>query len=227
MGRPDTRSALLEHGALLFARHGVGGVSVRQLHEAVGARNESALQYHFGDKAGLAGEIIQQHVAAVEARRAGLVAAIADAGRQHDVRALVHALAAPMAVDLRTPLGRAHLRLVAQLNHPALAYEQPFRDRDLPAGTAVARWLAEATAALPGAIRRERLAALREQLIGLFGARAVLRDERQDPPDGVDDDVFLTNLVDVLVAGLTAEVSAESQAAVTRGRTTRRRRTET
>jgi AcrR family transcriptional regulator len=223
VGRPDTRSALLEQGALLFARHGVGGVSVRQLHEAVGARNESAVQYHFGDKRQLALEIIRLHVAAVEARRAPLVDAIADAGQQHEVRPLVHALAAPMAADLTSPLGRAHLRLVAQLNHPALAYEQPFRDRDTPSGTSVVRWLAEATADLPGAIRRERLAALREQLIGLFGARAVLRDERGDPADGVDDEVFLANLVDVLVAGLTAEVSAESLEAVARARGRRSR----
>src|SRR5690606_10805929 len=84
----------------------------------------------------------------------------------------------------------------------ALAYEQPFRDRSTPSGTSVARWLGEATAHLPGPIRRERLAALREQLIGLFGARATLRDERGQPPDGVDDDLFLATLVDLLAGGL-------------------------
>jgi AcrR family transcriptional regulator len=40
MARSTTRDALLEHGALLFARHGVAGVTARQLHEAIGARNE-------------------------------------------------------------------------------------------------------------------------------------------------------------------------------------------
>jgi hypothetical protein len=40
MARSTTCDALLEHGALLFARHGVAGVTARQLHEAIGARNE-------------------------------------------------------------------------------------------------------------------------------------------------------------------------------------------
>ena len=66
MGR--TREALLEQGALLFARRGVGGVTARELHDAVGARNESALHYHFGGKDGLVLAILRVHLDAVEAR---------------------------------------------------------------------------------------------------------------------------------------------------------------
>ncbi|MGH7858023.1 MAG: TetR/AcrR family transcriptional regulator, partial [Candidatus Binatia bacterium] len=121
-----TRSALLERGALLFARYGVTGVTTRQLHDAIGSRNESALHYHFGDRAGLVAEIVRLHVEAVEARRALLVDEIVLAAGTADIRSLVNALAAPMADDLQTPLGRAHLRIVAQLSHPALAYRRAF-----------------------------------------------------------------------------------------------------
>jgi AcrR family transcriptional regulator len=100
----STRDALLEQGARLFARHGVDGVTARQLHVAIGARNESALHYHFGDRAGLALEIVRIHLAAVEARRAALVAAIIADDRTRDLPALVHALAAPMAEDVGSPL---------------------------------------------------------------------------------------------------------------------------
>src|SRR4051794_33541026 len=135
--RPSTRAALLEQGALLFARQGVAGVTARALHDAVGAKNESALHYHFGGKEGLLDEIVQQHLAAIEGRRAPLVEAIAAEERTDDLRALLNALALPMAADLETPIGRAHLRLVGQLSHPSLAYERPFQVREAPAGTAV------------------------------------------------------------------------------------------
>jgi len=203
---------LLEQGALLFARHGVAGVTARELHEAVGARNESALQYHFGNREGLVAEILRQHLAAIESRRALLVAAIVADDRAGDARALVHALAAPMAEDLDDPLGRAHLRLVAQLSHPSLAYETPFRLVDAPAGRAVARWLHQVVDWLPVPIRTERLVALRGQLIGLFGQRAQLLDEQPDTV-GSTTELFLHNLLDLLVAGLTAPPSPEAVAA--------------
>jgi AcrR family transcriptional regulator len=209
----------MEEGALLFARHGVAGVTARQLHAAIGARNESALHYHFGDRDGLVGEIVRVHLDAIEARRATLVAAIVAEDRSTDLRALVHALAAPMAADLATPLGRAHLRLVAQLSHPALAYEKAFRAVEAPAGRAVVRWLLAALQSLPEVIRVERLAALRAQLISLFALRAQLLDDAVSAGDG---DVFVGNLVDLLVAGLEAEPSAETMAAAT---AVRRRRT--
>ncbi|HEY8546443.1 MAG TPA: TetR/AcrR family transcriptional regulator [Acidimicrobiales bacterium] len=207
MAASRTREALLEQGALLLARHGVNRVTARQLHEAVGARNESALHYHFGSIDGLVQAIIRLHVEEVEARRVPVVAELEAGDRTGDVRALVHALAEPMSRDLATPVGRAHLRLVAQLNHPALAYEPPFRVAEAPSGTAVVRWLWHALDALPDVIRRERLALLRAQLIGAFGQRAQLHDEQGDPP-AVGDDLFVANLVDVTEAGLVAEPSA-------------------
>lgn len=219
MAGGDTRQALLEQGALLFARRGPDAVTARELHAAVGARNESAVHYHFGGRDGLVAEILRQHLAEVEARRAPLVAAIVAEDRSADLRALVHALAAPMAADLGTEQGRAHLRLVAWLSHPGLAYEPAFRAVDAPAGAAVGRWLHDALAHLAEPIRAERLAVLRGQLISLFGLRAQLLDEEPDREGPASDEVFLENLLDVVVAGLqVAPSAATSEAATSTGR---------
>ena len=212
MATTSTKEALLEQGALLFARNGVTGVTTRELHQAVGARNESALHYHFGSRDGLVAEILRLHLEAIEARRATLLEVIVAEGREHDLRALVHALAAPMADDLATALGRAHLRLVAQLSHPVLAYEAPFRVIDAPAGRTVVRRLHERLGELPDPIRTERLAALRGQLVSLFGQRAQLLDEHPTTP-GTSTELFLHNLLDLLVAGLAADPSPETEAA--------------
>ena len=208
MAKTATREALVEQGALLFARRGVAAVSARELHAAVGSRNESALHYHFGGRDGLVDEILRRHLQAIEDRRAHLVAGLAADERTGEVRGLVHALAAPMAADLGDPVGRAHLRIVAQLSHPSLGYQPPFRVTEAPAGTAVVRWLGAALSGLPAPLRVERLAALRAQLIGLFAQRAQLID---DDPAGAarapDDGLFVENLLDMLVAGLTAPPS--------------------
>ena len=220
MAGQRTQDALLEQGALLFARHGVTGVTTRQLHEAAGARNESAVHYHFGGRAGLVAEIVRVHLEAVEGRRAVLVAAIAADDRATDLRALVHALAAPMAESLETELGRAHLRLAAQLSHPALAYEPAFQGTEAPAGRAVARWLRTAMAGVPGPVCRERLVALRGQLISLMAQRAQLLDETPDDLNLGSTELFVQNLIDMLVAGLRVEPSPETTRA---GRTSMRK----
>jgi AcrR family transcriptional regulator len=209
----STRDALLEQGALLFAQRGVAGVSAKELHAAAGARNASALHYHFGGQEGLVAAIITLHVDAVEERRAVLAAEIEAAGATGDLRALVRALAAPMAEDLATPVGRAHLRLVAQVSHPSLAYAPAFQVADAPAGSQVVRWLWAALPKLPEPIRRERMVALRAQLIGLFAFRATLRDASPEVGMVGTDELFLENLVDLLVAGLQAPASEAAEAA--------------
>lgn len=210
----STRDALLEEGALLFARRGVDAVTARELHAAVGARNESALHYHFGGRDGLVAAIVVGHVAAVEARRAVLVERLRAEGRTGDLRALVAALARPMADDLATPLGRAHLRIVAQVSLPSLAYRPPFQVAEAPAGTSVVGWITDALRGLPAPIRIERLAALRTQLIGLFAFRAQLLDEAGDADRVGPQAVFVENLVDMLVAGLASDPSPEALAAL-------------
>ena len=220
MADRSTRDALLEEGALLFARHGIDGVTARQLHEAIGSRNESALHYHFGDRDGLVSEIVLVHMAAIEARRTALVESIEAEGRTGDLRALVRALAAPMAVDLESAIGRAHLRVIAQISPPALAYERPFQVVDAPSGRSVVKWLREAMGDLPSGVGTERLAALRIQLISLFGSRAELLDDQTHAAGGrahgSANALFLENLLDILVAGLAAPPSPETVAAAAR-----------
>lgn len=199
----------MEEGALLFARRGVGSVTAKELHAAVGARNESALHYHFGGRDGLVGAIIVAHVEAVEARRRELLAGLEADGRTGDLRALVAALARPMAADLSDPLGRAHLRLVAQVSLPSLAYERPFTVASTPSGASVVRHIATVLAPLPAAVRRERMVALRAQLIGLLAFRAQLLDEGGDTARVGPDALFVENLVDLLVAGLSCPPSPE------------------
>ena len=59
MARRDTRSKILSAATPLFAKHGLNGVSVRNLASAAGV-NLSMVSYHFGGKEGLYAEILKR-----------------------------------------------------------------------------------------------------------------------------------------------------------------------
>jgi hypothetical protein len=62
-------------------------------------------------------------------------------------------------------------------------------------------------------VRTERLAMLRDQLISLFGLRAKLIDDGGDVH--ADTPLFVNNLVDALVAGLSVDPSADTLSSIT------------
>ena len=68
-----TRGRILTAAERLFAEHGVIAVSNRQISEAAGQGNNTAVGYHFGTKADLVRAIIQRHAAPMEERRAQLL----------------------------------------------------------------------------------------------------------------------------------------------------------
>lgn len=53
----------------LFAERGVDGVTVREIAEALGSKNHSALTYHFGSKDALVRELIVDGARAIDDRR--------------------------------------------------------------------------------------------------------------------------------------------------------------
>jgi AcrR family transcriptional regulator len=89
----DTRHAILAAAEQLFAEHGIGGVSHRQIVTAARQGNNAAVAYHFGTKADLARAIEEMHGNHIEAARARMIAHIgAEPGRRDWVACLVRPL---------------------------------------------------------------------------------------------------------------------------------------
>ncbi len=209
----ETRAKLLDHGACLFARHGIDGVELQAIQQAAGTKNQTAIRYHFGDRGGLVRAIIERHLLAAEERRKPRVEQLEASGATEDLHRLLDALITPITADFDTAIGRAELQLAAQLSHPNLAYSlRPFSLVDAPAGTTLVKLLSRATGPLPDAIRRERFAILRDQVMQLVGLRARLIDEREPSEPDHTDVLWQSNLIDVLAAGLTAPLSDRSKA---------------
>ena len=204
----ETRRRLLDHGACLFARHGVDGVEIQAIQDAAGTKNQRAVHYYFGDRQGLLRAIIERHLTEAERLRRPLVEQIEADGATDDLDRLLDALITPMTCVFGSAVGRAELRLAAQLNHPDLAYSlRPFSLVDAPSGTRLVDMLRRAAPSVPEPIERERFAILREQVIHLVGQRARLIDHREPPEPDHTDAIWQSNLIDVLAAGLTVPVT--------------------
>jgi AcrR family transcriptional regulator len=72
----DTRVRIIEAAERLFAIHGIDGVSTRQIVQAAGQRNNSAVTYHFGSTRALVLAILRHRSADVDAHRVALLAAL-------------------------------------------------------------------------------------------------------------------------------------------------------
>lgn len=93
----DTRSLILAAAERLYAERGLEGVSLREITEAAGQRNNAAVHYHFGGRDGLVRALFELRYSQLEERRAAVLAELDADGRGDDVPALVRALVAPFA----------------------------------------------------------------------------------------------------------------------------------
>jgi AcrR family transcriptional regulator len=64
MADPDARTRLREAALELFGRQGMNTTSTRAILSAAGLRNPSAINYHFGSKAGLVEDLVAELTAA-------------------------------------------------------------------------------------------------------------------------------------------------------------------
>jgi AcrR family transcriptional regulator len=198
----DTRERLIAAAEELFAVNGIEAVSLREIVRASGARNSTALQYHFGDRAGLVRAVLAKHHLDVDTRRHAMLDAYEAEGRP-DLWALAHALVRPLAAELEDPDGGcSYLQILAELmNRPRpeldpAAFEDPqermFRWREL-----VAPLLSQDALRL-----HRRFVVLRFAVVELA--------RRADTAPHTDDRLFVSHLVDLAAALLAAEPSAQT-----------------
>ena len=160
---------------------------MRQINEAAGQKNTSALHYHFGSRDGLLRAIVERHQAIVDADRARRLTA---APPSPDLPAAVELIVAPLAERLRSPSGRDYLRIVPQCI-----------DRKLlppPALGAAVSMVSAHLAGLPDATRSRRMRAM------LLFAFTMLADRAASPDQTIDDDEFVGDLCVMAMAVLTA-----------------------
>lgn len=91
----DTRTALLQSAQRLIAERGFGTVSVKDITRAAGARNPSAVHYHFGSIESLIKEVFAKRYREIEEERAVRLAKVDESDPQRRLVALVEAAIGP------------------------------------------------------------------------------------------------------------------------------------
>lgn len=206
----DVRTRLLVAAEALIAERGLEGVSLREIHGAAEVGNASAVQYHFGDRAGLLRALLARHHPAVEARRHALLDQC-EADRATDLRTLAGALVRPLAAELAVAGGPGYLQVLADLAtrpRPAIADASISDPTD-----STFRWRVAVEPLLdPEGVRlHRRFTAIQFTLTELArrGRDGKVRDNQ----------LFTSHLVDLVTALLAAPVSAETERLVQQRRT--------
>mgnify|MGYP000368515245 CR=1 FL=1 len=112
----ETRRRILDAAEARFAADGIHAATFADILEDAGQRNNSAIQYHFGDRIGLLEAVTARRVEQMAAHREVLLDALpSHAG----VRDYVEVIVQPLAAMLDDPGGSAYLRIQAELlAHP-------------------------------------------------------------------------------------------------------------
>ncbi|MEU3688833.1 TetR/AcrR family transcriptional regulator [Streptomyces narbonensis] len=197
---PETREKLIRAAEELFAARGVDGAQLRDVVALAGQANPSAVQYHFGSRAGLLDAVM----AARQARTRQVLAPLLDAAGD-DLKELVAALVTAEASELSTDRGRRCLRISAQLSHESgIRTRTPHPTLDGTVYWHLIERMADRLAAsgLPEPLLLERLD------LALTVVGAALADRARQYLDGTEpltgEALFLADLVETTTALLRA-----------------------
>lgn len=108
-----TRLALIEAATSLFARDGVDGPTIEAIVRTAGAKNASAVNYHFGSRGDLLAAVLNHHRGPIDAQRRQLLS-----GREATeptLEFLAEVTIDPLVDHLAEPLGAEYLRIRAEL----------------------------------------------------------------------------------------------------------------
>lgn len=199
----DARQAMILAAERLFAEHGLDGVSLRDVGAAAGQRNNSAVQYHFGDRDGLLRAVFVHRMRDINVARLAMVAEIDRNGLGKDTRALLECYLLPLTDFLRkAPRTHYYARFLA-----AIVLHVDFADPQLAPvvdGVELVRLrLLDTLPHLPPSAAAARVRTVFTMLL------AALAENEQHVADGVrpaypDLDEFAADLVDMAMGALQA-----------------------
>ena len=100
-----TKEALLEAANTLFAERGVEKTTIREINNLAGQKNNSALQYHFGSKAGLIEALHLHHYGEELECRSKLAQEIFGSGEKPNARMVATLMVRPPLMLLKSNQG--------------------------------------------------------------------------------------------------------------------------
>jgi AcrR family transcriptional regulator len=205
-----TQAALMRAAEKLIARKGIENVTLREIVTAAGQKNESALQYHFGNLNGLIRALHASREAEIQGRREALLADLLTETATPSLRQICRVMVRPAFELARS--NPDFRRYVQAFGHDiTLADESALTLINRKGGRSIAQTGSLLRAALPhldeAAFRRRMDAALR-----FVAASMVHQARRRNGFRGAEGEIFFASLIDALEGLLGAPESAETKA---------------
>ena len=193
---------LIEAAELLYGEHGLDGVSLRQIGVAAGSGNNYAVQYHFGDAAGLIRAILERRTPELEVRRAQLLAKVKEDGRLGETRALMDVLYRPLVEHVDDRGERTYARFILALNSSPSGLQHSIDQfRLMPISDHVLDLLHLTNPDLPRLLLRERQRLVAVMVLtSIFHRYAPYQPKRFDP-------ALIDNALDMATAAITAPMT--------------------
>ena len=204
----ETRQRLMLAGERLIGEMGIEGVSLRQVNSAAGQKNKSAAHYHFGTKLGLVEAIYDFRMERVNQRREQFL----DESSATDVHSLLAAWVYPMVEEMaQSDNGTHYIRFLAKVStHSDNDVRRLMDSRHASGLKRIAQGLRAQLGDLPSAIFSMRFGLAITQLIHALAEHERLIEVSAET-EAIDSTLYVSNLVDVLVAGLQAPISSTSR----------------
>jgi len=203
-----TRESILTAAERLFAEHGVLAVSNRQVSEAAGQGNNTAVGYHFGTKADLVKAIARKHLTRIEDVRQRMVDGIGDSA---DVRDWISCLVRPVTEHLAaTGSPTWFARFGAQvMTDPTLRPILVEETQSSPSLVRILDGLNDSLPDLPDDVRSERYDMARQLLVHMIAERERALADNTPTPRATWHDAA-NGLIDALVGLWLAPVTKDA-----------------
>ena len=188
----ETRRALKRTARRLFSERGVRGITVREIAQAAGQRNQGVVTYYFGTKENLLAEILVDGAERIEARRRVHLARIEADGGPSTLTEAVAAIVMPCVelVDEDADYGTNFNRYLFRLS----VYNAAFVDRTLDGryNEGYQRCLSHLRRLMPALSRQvqsRRLMFLGSYLSPLLAQREAMLTDTADHPNWRSDEM--------------------------------------
>lgn len=195
---------MIDAAERLIAERGLSALSLREVATESGQRNHSAVQYHFGSRAGLVEAVFDTRMRPIDARRAEMLAGLEACGRTGDLAALSEIVVRPLAEAVMGDSPGWYGRFLAEVQRS----EPELLTVDRPVMASLHRVGELSVAAMvdvPAELRSERLVVAIRSAVAMLADRELLaaRGLRR----GSAPNVFVAHVIDLVHAMLAAPPS--------------------
>ena len=209
----ETRNQIKAAAQMLFAQRGVDGVTVQEIVNAAGQRNNAALHYHFGSKEDLIRQMIVDGAAVLDGRRREMLDEMKARGGPTNIRDVMLVLVMPVIELGADERWRGYIRFTSNLQASDPGTLRAALNSRWNSGYVECFEYLKKMLPLPAAIVEQRLSIFMIYANAILSAHEAAQEKRRARSSRLWDQPFtIENILDTLEAALTSPPSEQTRA---------------